>query len=333
MVSAVCEVPGGAFPSYAQGYYARDNAFYKAWDAIARDRESFTGWIERHVIGDRGLRGVPAQLAAADGEHDRRPMAEPQYTADEMMTVAAARMLRDGAVCFVGIGLPSAAANLARLTHAPDTVLIYESGTIGTKPTCCRFRSATASLPKPPIPWFRSPEIFAYWLQGGRIDVGFLGAAQIDRFANINTTVIGDYRTPKMRLPGAGGAPEIAGSCGEVLIMLRQSKRAFVEKLDFVTSGGHLDGGDSRANDSACPASGPTAVITDLGIITPDPTTKELTLTSLHPGVTVEQAIAATGWPLKVAANLAHTAAPSAAELAALRDLNERTARARAAGA
>jgi glutaconate CoA-transferase, subunit B len=259
-------------------------------------------------------------------------MAELRYSADEMMTVAAARMLRDRAVCFVGIGLPSAAANLARLTHAPEAVLIYESGTIGAKPNVLPLSIGDGELAETADTVVSIAEIFAYWLQGCRVDVGFLGAAQIDRFANLNTTVVGDYRSPQVRLPGAGGAAEIACSAREVLIMLRQSKRAFVNNLDFVTSAGYLDGGASRAR-LGMPGRGPSAVITDLGILTPDPTTKELTLTSLHPGVAAEQAIAATGWPLRVAADVAETVPPTAAELAVLRDLNERTARAHAAGA
>src|SRR5262249_24497283 len=155
----------------------------------------------------------------------------PEYTSDEMMAVGAARHLRDGATCFVGIGLPSTAANLARLTHAPDLTLIYESGTIGTKPSVLPLSIGDGELAETADSVVSVPEIFAYWLQGGRIDVGFLGAAQIDRFANINTTVIGDYDKPKTRLPGAGGAPEIALSAKEIFIILRQSKRAFVEQL------------------------------------------------------------------------------------------------------
>jgi glutaconate CoA-transferase subunit B len=251
------------------------------------------------------------------------------YTADEMMTIAAARKLRNGAVCFVGIGLPSAAANVARLTHAPDVVLIYESGPIATKPSVLPLSIGDGELSETADTVVSIPEMFAYWLQGGRIDVGFLGAAQIDRFANINTTVIGDYRKPKTRLPGAGGAPEIAASSKEVLITLRHNKRAFVQKLDFVTSGGYFEGGKSREK-MGLPGRGPTAVITDLGILTPDPETKELTLTSLHPGVTIQQAIEATGWPLRVAPHVETTAAPSETELNVLRDLNARTARAHA---
>ena len=251
------------------------------------------------------------------------------YTADEMMTIAAARMLPNGAVCFVGIGLPSAAANVARLTHAPDVVLIYESGPIGCKPSVLPLSIGDGELSETADAVVSIPEMFSYWLQGGRIDVGFLGAAQIDRFANINTTVIGDYNQPKVRLPGAGGAPEIAASSKEVFITLRQTARAFVEKLDFITSLGHVEGGTSRA-DLNLPGKGPTAVITDLGILTPDPYTRELTLTSVHPGITVDQVVNATGWALKVADEVATTPEPTEAELQVLRDLNERTARAHA---
>lgn len=248
------------------------------------------------------------------------------YTPDEMMTVAAARMIPDKARLFVGIGLPSAAANVARFTHAPDVVLIYESGTIGAKPPVLPLAIGGSELAETCDALVSITEVLAYWLQGGRIDLGFLGAAQIDRFANINTTVIGSYEKPKVRLPGAGGAPEIATSCGEVLITLRQTKRAFVEKLDFVTSMGHGEGKDSRERLNL-PGRGPTAVITDLGILTPDPQTRELTLTSLHPGVTREQAVAATGWKLRVAPTVETTRPPSARELEVLRDLRERTAR------
>jgi glutaconate CoA-transferase subunit B len=249
------------------------------------------------------------------------------YTADEMMTIAAARKLWNGAVCFVGIGLPSAAANVARLTHAPDVVLIYESGPIGTKPSVLPLSIGDGELSETADTVVSIPEMFSYWLQGGRIDVGFLGAAQIDRFANINTTVIGNYRKPKTRLPGAGGAPEIAASSKEVLITLRHNKRAFVQKLDFVTSGGYFEGGGSRER-MGLPGRGPTAVITDLGILTPDPVTKELTLTSLHPGITIQQAIEATGWPLRIAPQVETTVPPTEVELNVLRDLNARTARA-----
>lgn len=249
------------------------------------------------------------------------------YTSDEIMTIAAARMVANGAVVFVGIGLPSAAANLARLTHAPDAVLIYESGTIGTKPKVLPLSIGDGELAETADVVVSVPEMFAYWLQGGRIDLGFLGAAQIDRFANINSTVVGDYRKPKVRLPGAGGAPEIAACCKEVLIMLRHSTRAFVDKLDFITSAGHLEGGSSRER-LGVSGRGPTMVITDLGILRPDPISKELTLTSVHPDVTVEEVIAATGWPLKVAPDVKITEPPTDEELSVLRDLHKRTARA-----
>jgi len=244
-----------------------------------------------------------------------------------MMTIAAARRLANGMVCLVGIGLPSAAANLARRTHAPEVVLIYESGTIGAKPDVLPLSIGDGELADYADTVVSVPELFAYWLQGGRVDVGFLGAAQIDRFGNLNSTVIGDYASPRVRLPGAGGAPEIASNAKEVWIVIEQSPRSFVERLDFVTSVGHLAGGDARAR-SGARGRGPTAVITDLGVLTPDPGTGELALTAIHPGVEVGAVRAATGWELKVAEPLAVTAAPSTLELTTLRDLHERTARA-----
>lgn len=248
-------------------------------------------------------------------------MSETAYTTDEMMTVAAARALRDGAVCFVGIGLPSTAANLARATHAPNLVLVYESGTIGAKPDRLPLSIGDGVLAETADAVVSVPEVFNYWLQPGRVDVGFLGAAQIDRFGNINTTVIGtDYRHPTVRLPGAGGAPEIAASCREVIVVLRQSRRAFVERVDFVTSVGFGAGPGDRER-LGLTGLGPRMVITDLGILTPDPDTCELTLTHLHPGATVAQARAATGWALAVASEIALTAAPTPAELAVLRRL------------
>src|SRR5665213_2515629 len=191
------------------------------------------------------------------------------YTADEMMTVAAARQLYDGTVCFVGIGLPSTAANLARVTSAPDVVLIYESGAIGAKPDRLPLSIGDGILADTADTVVSVPEVFNYWLQPGRIDVGFLGAAHIDRYANINTTVIGDtYDRPKVRLPGAGGAPEIAASCGEVIVIVRQTRRTFVETLDFVTSVGFGTGAGDRER-LGLRGSGPRMVITDLGILQP----------------------------------------------------------------
>ncbi|PXX60968.1 glutaconate CoA-transferase subunit B [Nocardia tenerifensis] len=240
-------------------------------------------------------------------------------TSDEMMTVAAARALRSGTRCFVGIGLPSTAANLARRTHAPDLVLIYESGTLGSKPGRLPASIGDGILAETADAVISVPEVFNYWLQPGRIDIGFLGAAQLDRFGNINTTVIGDYRRPKVRLPGAGGAPEIAASCGEVFVVVRQSRQTFVERVDFVTSFGHGRGGGERAR-LGLRGAGPTQVITDLGVMRPDEN-GELVLTAVHPGVTVEQVRAATGWELKVAADIAVTEPPTEDELAALHTL------------
>ena len=247
------------------------------------------------------------------------------YTTTEMMTVAASRLLRNGAVCFVGIGLPSTAANLARLTHAPDIVLIYESGPIGAKPEVLPLSIGDGDLAERADTVVSTPEIFRYWLQGGRVDVGFLGAAQIDKFANINTTVIGDYKKPTTRLPGAGGAPEIASCAKEVVLVLKQSARAFVKKLDFLTSVGHLDGGDARKK-LGLTGKGPVAVVTDLCIMRPGETTKELTVTQLHPGITREQVQKATGWEIKFAPGVTESPAPTDTELHILRDLLHRTA-------
>jgi glutaconate CoA-transferase subunit B len=247
--------------------------------------------------------------------------ASSEVTSDELMTVAASRALRDGAVCFVGIGLPSTGANLARRTHAPNLVLVYESGTIGAKPSTLPLSIGDGELAETADSVVSVPEIFNYWLQPGRIDTGFLGAAQIDRFANINTTVIGgDYDTPKVRLPGAGGAPEIAASCDQVIVIVRQSKRTFVEKVDFVTSVGFGSGPGDREK-LGFRGRGPVKVITDLGVLEPDPESCELTLTQVHEGVDPDQAREATGWPLAVADDLIVTSPPTAEELEVLRDL------------
>jgi glutaconate CoA-transferase subunit B len=247
------------------------------------------------------------------------------YTTSEMMTVAAARRLRDGAVCFVGIGLPSTAANLARLSHAPRACLIYESGTIGAKPSVLPLSIGDGELATSADTVVSTPEVFRYYLQGGRVDVGFLGAAQIDRFANINTTVIGPYRKPKTRLPGAGGAPEIAALAGEVLIIMQHSARSFVKQLDFVTSVGFLDGGDARER-AGLPGKGPVAVITDLCIFEPDPITRELMVVSMHPNVERTALEAATAWPVRYSSSVFTTDRPSRDELGTLRDLKRRTA-------
>jgi glutaconate CoA-transferase subunit B len=248
----------------------------------------------------------------------------PAYTPDEIMTVTAARQLRDGAVCFVGIGLPSAACNLARMTHAPRLVLIYESGTVGTRPTVLPLSIGDGELAETATSIVPLPEIFAHYLQRGRVDVGFLGAAQIDAFGNLNSTVIGDYAHPKVRLPGAGGASEIATYAREVLVIMKQTPRSFVPKLDFLTSAGYLTGCGARAA-SGSPGAGPRAVITDFGVLRPHPATEELELVALYPGISVQAARAATGWPLKAAAHIETLPAPEPAALAVLRDLEART--------
>lgn len=249
------------------------------------------------------------------------------YNATEMMTVAAARALRNRDICFVGIGMPSAACNLARLTHAPDITLIYESGTIATKPDVLPLSIGDGELCDTALTTVSVPEMFRYWLQGGRFTVGFLGGAQIDRFGNLNTTVVGPYEKPKARLPGGGGAPEIAIACGEIFIIMRQAPRSFVERIDFVTSFGHGEGGNHRAR-MGIKTKGPTRLVTDLAIFEPDPVTKEMTAVSVHPRVTREEIRANTGWPVRFAPDLAATPAPSDEELSVLRDLHARTARA-----
>ncbi len=247
-------------------------------------------------------------------------MSEATYTPEEMMVVAAARLLDEDDVVFIGIGLPSKAANLARRTHAPGVSMIYESGTLDTAPSVLPLSIGDPELSRTAKAVVSVPEMFNYWLQGGWIRTGFLGAAQIDRYANLNTTVIGSYDDPKVRLPGAGGAPEIASFCSRTLVMLRQNPRTFVEQLDFLTSVGFCEGGDSR-KDLGVPGRGPQAVITDLGILEPDPQTRELVLTKVHPGVTTEAAIEATGWPLQVAQVVETTTPPTVCELEALRSL------------
>jgi glutaconate CoA-transferase, subunit B len=245
-------------------------------------------------------------------------------TSDEMMTIAAARLLWDGCVCFVGIGLPSAACNLARLTHAPDIVLVYESGTVGTRPDVLPLSIGDGELADTAACVIPLPEVFSHLLQAGRVDVGFLGAAQVDRHGNLNSTVIGPYESPKTRLPGAGGATEIAAHARQTFVMLRATPRSLVARLDFCTSPGFLTGHGARSRTSMRGA-GPQAVITDFGLLTPEPVTDELQLTALFPGVTAAAAIAATGWPLQVAAEVATLAPPTADEIETLRALVART--------
>ncbi|MFN3580541.1 MAG: CoA-transferase subunit beta [Pseudomonas sp.] len=246
------------------------------------------------------------------------------YTSAEMMSVTAARALNNDMTCFVGIGVPSEAANLARLTHAPEVTLIYESGTLQTKPDVLPLSIGDGELCESALTTVSVPEMFRYWLQGGHVSVGFLGTAQLDRYANINTTLIGDYLEPQVRLPGGGGAPEIGTNAQEVFITVKQSKRTFVKDVDFITTVGF--GRDGKARDNVPNIGrGPTVVITDLCILKPDPQTKELVVTAMHPGVTREQVINATGWDIRFADQVATTPAPSAHELEVLRDLKART--------
>jgi glutaconate CoA-transferase, subunit B len=253
-----------------------------------------------------------------------------EWTSDEMMSVAAARALAGATTCFVGIGLPSTAANLARRLHQPDLVLIYESGTIGAKPTVLPLSIGDGELADTADTVVSVPEIFNYWLQAGRCDVGFLGAAQVDRFANINTTVVGRGEgTPELRLPGAGGAPEIAAHAGRVLITARHSPRVFVDEIAFVTTVGHGSGPGDRER-LGLAGSGPTEVITDLGVMEPDRHTRELTLVAVNPGVSVDRVREATGWDLRVADRVQTAPPPTADELRTLRELKARTQQAHA---
>ena len=232
--------------------------------------------------------------------------------------------MRNEDVCFVGIGAPSAACNLARLTHAPDITLIYESGTIATRPTVLPLSIGDGELCDTALTTVSVPEMFRYWLQGGRISVGFLGGAQIDRFANLNTTVVGPYDAPKVRLPGGGGAPEIASNCQEIFIIMAQSKRAFVDKLDFITSMGHGRTGRERRA-MGIKTKGPTRLITDMAVYAPDPETCEMSVVSIHPGITRAQIGDSLGWPVRYAEQVVETPMPTANELEVLRDIQART--------
>jgi glutaconate CoA-transferase subunit B len=252
------------------------------------------------------------------------------YTPSEMMIVVAARALRPGGICFVGIGAPSSASNLARRIHAPDLKLIYESGTIDTRPDVLPLSIGDGELCDKALMTVSVPEMFRYWLQGERMSIGFLGGVQIDRFANLNTTVVGDYETPTVRLPGGGGAPEIAAACREIFIIIAMNRRAFVERLPFITSFGHGGGMGDRERWGIA-TKGPTRVITDLCVLEPDPQSRELTVTTLYPHATREAVQESCGWPLKFAGDLSEEDPPTAVELETLRELQERTRRAHGA--
>jgi glutaconate CoA-transferase, subunit B len=239
------------------------------------------------------------------------------YSAQELMTINAARLLRDGDVVFVGVGLPNLACNLARRTHAPNLVMIYEAGVIGAKPARLPLSIGDPTLVSGSLAVCSMYDVFAFYLQRGNVDVGFLGGAQIDRFGNINATVIGDYRHPKVRLPGSGGSMEIAAWANRCYIITPHQKRRFPERVDFRTSAGFLAGRAEREA-ARLHGGGPQAVVTNLGILEPD-SGGELVLTALHPGANVEQARENTGWKLKAAPHLRVTEAPTEQELHILR--------------
>jgi glutaconate CoA-transferase subunit B len=241
-----------------------------------------------------------------------------EYSAAELMTINAARLLRDGDAVFVGVGLPNLACNLARRTHAPNLRLIYEAGVIGARPARLPLSIGDPTLVSGASAVCSMYEIFTLYLQRGNVDVGFLGGAQIDQFGNINATVIGDYTHPKVRLPGSGGSMEIAAWANRCYVITPHQKRRFPVRVDFQTSVGFMNGRAERTA-AGLRGSGPQAVVTNLGMLEPD-TSGELVLTALHPGVTVEEALANTGWPLKTAAHLTITEPPQAEELRILRE-------------
>ncbi|HWD73645.1 MAG TPA: CoA-transferase [Solirubrobacteraceae bacterium] len=244
-------------------------------------------------------------------------------TSGEVQTVVAARRLEHVRSVFIGVGRPSTAAILARMVHNPRLVLVYESGTIGAKPFHIPLSIGDGELAETADAVVSVPEMFNYWIGPGRVQVAFLGAAQVDRFGNLNSTVIGDYEHPKTRLPGAGGAPEIAACCQEVVVIAPHTRRTFVDRLDFRTTVGYGDGPGDRER-LGFRGRGPTAVVTDLGVLEPDPDSRELTLTHVHPGVEVEDVREATGWALHVDDEPQRTPPPTPAELSALRELLSR---------
>jgi glutaconate CoA-transferase, subunit B len=249
------------------------------------------------------------------------------YSSSEMMTISAARALKNSDVCFVGIGLPSMACNLARLTHAPDIKLVYESGTLETKPTILPLSIGDGELCETALTTVSVPEMFRYWLQGGRMTLGFLSGAQVDRFGNLNSTVIGVYSKPRVRLPGSGGASEIATSCGEIFIIMRHNPRAFVERVDFVTSLGHGRTGRERKA-LGIRTKGPTLIVTDLCLMRVDSETNEFVVASMHAGITQDMVREKTGWNIRFGSEMATTAEPTIDELTVLRELNASTAHA-----
>ncbi|NPV86448.1 MAG: CoA-transferase subunit beta [Anaerolineae bacterium] len=243
-----------------------------------------------------------------------------EYTASELMTVNASRLLSNGETVLVGVGLPNLACNLAQRTHAPGLIMIYEAGVVGSRPSRLPLSIGDPTLVSGAALVCSMYDLFSLYLQRGNVDVGFLGGAQIDRYGNINATVIGEYHHPKTRLPGSGGSMEIAGWAKRFYVITPHQKRRFPEKVDFCTSAGFLNGGNQRA-ESGVIGKGPQAVVTDMGLLTPDQN-GELILSALHPGITVEKVIANTGWQLKVSEHLTVTAPPSETELHILRELD-----------
>ena len=332
-VDAVVVEPWGAHPSYAQGYYDRDNEFYVGWEKISREPAALAAYLDEFVYGVRDRSEYVARTRrarAAPGRHAgvRRgelwvlstPAMPVTYTPAEMMAAVAARELRDGEVVFVGIGLPNLACNLARATHAPNLVLIYESGAVGAVPERLPVSIGDPSLVTGSLMVCGMADVFQSLLQNGRIEVGFLGGAQIDRYGNINTTVVGSYDRPEVRLPGSGGATEIAIHARRTVVISRLSRRAFPEQVDFVTSPGHLVRGRTR-RELGMPGAGPVKVVTDKAILEADPASGELVLAALYPGVTADEVSAGVGWPLRVRPAVSAVEPPSAKELGLLRDV------------
>src|SRR5512147_724705 len=240
------------------------------------------------------------------------------YTASELMTINAARLLRDGEVVFVGVGIPNLACNLARRTHAPNLYMIYEAGVIGARPNRLPLSIGDPTLVSGAAAVCSMYDVFSFYLQRGNVDVGFLGGAQIDRYGNINATVVGDYAHPKVRLPGSGGSQEIAGWANRCYIMTPHQKRRFPEKVEFTTSAGFISGKGDREK-AGLRGKGMLAVVTDIGMLEPDET-GEMILAALHPGKTVEQAKENTGWDLKSAPQIKTTALVTENELRILRE-------------
>ena len=337
IVDAVVVEPLGAHPSYVQGTYDRDNRFYLDWDPISRDPRGNRGLAQGLGLRRRRPGGVrrEARRGPAGGPPTVRPGAvglgrlrgipmsarRAAFSKSEMMIVAAARELAGQRVCFVGVGLPNIAVNLAKRTVAPDLELVYEAGVFGARPARLPLSIGDPTIVTGATAAVSMFELFAFYLQGGLVDVGFLGAAQIDRFGNINTTVIGDYAHPTTRLPGSGGACEIAINARQIFVIMRQSKRSFVEKIDFRTSPGNLGGAANAERirrEQGWLGRGPSVVVTDLGIYHFDDE-GEMRLDWLHPGATLEAVRETIGWEPRVSPDLGVTPAPTAAELELMR--------------